>query len=223
MARAAPDGHTLAFSAVSPLTLRPHLGAVGYDPLRDIVPVASVMFTPVVLVGTPAFSGSQFADVVAQARARPHELRWASSGLATAGHLVLEQVQMGSGIRVTHIPYKGGGQQLTDALGGQFELLSTNVAPAQLRHIEAGRFKPLAVGSPERLAVLPGVPTFAELGLPQANITSLFGVSPIPMKVAVGVAAYLYLYLIVAFASLYLLFSPASTKWLHSEDPIDAD
>jgi tripartite-type tricarboxylate transporter receptor subunit TctC len=176
LARSAADGHTLAFSAVSPLTLRPHLGAVGYDPLRDIVPVASVMFTPVVLVGTPAFSGSQFADVVAQARARPHELRWASSGLATAGHLVLEQVQMGSGIRVTHIPYKGGGQQLTDALGGQFELLSTNVAPAQLRHIEAGRFKPLAVGSPERLAVLPGVPTFAELGLPQANITSLFGV-----------------------------------------------
>lgn len=175
LARAAPDGLTLAFSAVSPLTLRPHWGSVGYDPLHDIVPVASVMFTPVVLVGTPAFTGWRFADVLAQARARPHALRWATSGLATAGHLVLEQVQAGSGIQVTHIPYKGGGQQLTDALGGQFELLSTNVAPAQLRHIETGRFKALAVGSPERLAVLPQVPTFAELGLPQANIASLFG------------------------------------------------
>lgn len=175
LARSAPDGLTLAFSALSPLTLRPHLGTVGYDPLHDIVPVASVMLTPVVLVGTPAFSGSRFADVLAQARARPHALRWATSGLATAGHLVLEQVQMGSGIQVTHIPYKGGGQQLTDALGGQFELLSTNVALAQLRYMESGRFKPLAVGAPERLAVLPQVPTFAELGLPQANITSLFG------------------------------------------------
>ncbi|MES2842095.1 MAG: tripartite tricarboxylate transporter substrate binding protein [Pseudomonadota bacterium] len=175
LARAEPDGHTLAFSAVSPLTLRPHLGVVGQDPLRGIEPVASVMYTPVLLVGTPAFSGHNFADVLSQARERPEALRWATSGLATAGHLVLEQVQLGSGIVVTHIPYKGGGQQLTDALGGQFELLSTNVAPTQLSHIEAGRFKPLAVGAPQRLDVLPQVPTFAELGLPHANVSSLFG------------------------------------------------
>ena len=175
LARAPADGCTLAFSAISPLSLRPHLGAVGVDPLRDIEPVASVMVTPVLLVGTPAFTGRDFSDLLRQARARPHSLRWASSGLGTAGHLVLEQVQLGSGIAVTHIPYKGGGQQLTDALGGQFELLSTNVAPAQLSHIEAGRFKPLAVGAPHRLEVLPTVPTFAELGLPQANIASLFG------------------------------------------------
>lgn len=176
LARAPADGHTLAYSAVSPLTLRPHLSAVGYEPLRDIAPVASVMDTPVLLVGTPAFTGDSFVDLLAQARARPKALRWATSGQATAGHLVLEQVQLGGSVEVTHIPYKGGGQQLTDALGGQFELLSTNVAPAQLRHIAAGRFKPLAVGAPHRLDVLPQVPTFAELGLPNANITSLFGV-----------------------------------------------
>ncbi|QHE85800.1 Bug family tripartite tricarboxylate transporter substrate binding protein [Hydrogenophaga sp. BPS33] len=175
LARAPADGHTLAFSAISPLTLRPHLGPVAYDPLRDIAPVASVMFTPVLLVGTPAFTGRDFSDVLAQARAHPSVLRWATSGVATAGHLVLEQVQWGAGIAVTHVPYKGGGQQLNDALGGQFELLSTNVAPAQLSHVRAGRFKALAVGAPHRLDVLPQVPTFAELGLPQANITSLFG------------------------------------------------
>jgi tripartite-type tricarboxylate transporter receptor subunit TctC len=176
LARSAPDGYTLAFSAVSPLTLRAQVGRTGEDPLHGIEPVASVMHTPVLLVGTPAFSGRSFADVLALARERPRALRWATSGQATAGHLVLEQVQSGSGIAVTHIPYKGGGQQLTDALGGQFELLSTNVAPAQLRHIDTGRFQPLAVGAPQRLDVLPQVPTFAELGLPHANVSSLFGV-----------------------------------------------
>lgn len=175
LARAAPDGHTLAFSATSPLTLRPHLGPVGFDPLRDVAPVASAMVTPVLLVGTPAFTGERFADLLQQARERPGALRWATSGVATAGHLVLEQVQAGAGIAVTHIPYKGGGQQINDALGGQFELLSTNVAPLQLQHVAAGRFKPLAVGAPRRLDVLPEVPTFAELGLPQANVSSLFG------------------------------------------------
>lgn len=175
LARATPDGHTLAFSAISPLTLRPHLGPMGFDPLRDVAPVAGVMFTPVLLVGTPAFTGHRFADLLSQARERPRALRWATSGVATAGHLVLEQVQAGSGIAVTHVPYKGGGQQLNDALGGQFELLSTNVAPVQLSHVEAGRFRPLAVGAPRRLDVLPTVPTFTELGLPHANIGSLFG------------------------------------------------
>jgi tripartite-type tricarboxylate transporter receptor subunit TctC len=175
LARAAPDGHTLAFSAISPLTLRPHLGPMGFDPLRDVAPVAGVMFTPVLLVGTPAFTGHRFADLLSQARERPRALRWATSGVATAGHLVLEQVQAGSGIAVTHVPYKGGGQQLNDALGGQFELLSTNAAPAQWRHVAAGRLRPLAVGAPQRLDALPAVPTFNELGLPQANIGSLFG------------------------------------------------
>lgn len=186
LAQAAPDGHTLAFSAVSPLTLRPHLGPVGYDPFKDIAPVAGVMFTPVLLVGTPAFTGRDFAGLLAQARARPGALRWASSGVATAGHLVLEQVQAGAGVRVTHVPYKGGGQQINDALAGQFELLSTNVAAAQLRHVASGRFTPLAVGAPQRLEVLAQVPTFAELGLAQANVSSLLGIfapgrTPLPV------------------------------------------
>ncbi|MBX3586856.1 MAG: tripartite tricarboxylate transporter substrate binding protein [Ramlibacter sp.] len=176
LARAPADGHTLAFSAVSPLTLRPQPAPGGDDPLAGILPVAGVMYTPVLLVGTPAFQGHGFADLLAQARARPEQLRWATSGQATAGHLVLEQVQLGAGIHVTHVPYKGGGRQLTDALGGQFELLSTNVAAMQLELIAAGRLQPLAVGAPRRLEVLPQVPTFTELGLPRANISSLFGV-----------------------------------------------
>jgi len=174
--RSPPDGHTLAFSAVSPLTVRPHLERVRYDPLRDIAPVAGVMYTPVLLVGTPAFHGNDFAGLLAQARTRPGALRWATSGVATAGHLVLEQVRLAAGVDITHVPYKGGGQQLSDALGGQFELLSTNLAPDPLQHVRGGRFKPLAVGAPSRVPALPQVPTFAELGIAQANLASLFGV-----------------------------------------------
>ncbi|MCJ0762606.1 Bug family tripartite tricarboxylate transporter substrate binding protein [Variovorax terrae] len=176
LAREAPDGYTLAFSAISPLTLRPHLASARYQPLKDIAPVASIMYTPVLLVGTPAFKGNSFQDLLQEARANPGGLRWASSGQATAGHLVMEQVRIQSGTRITHIPYKGGGQQLNDALSGQFELLSTNMGTAQLGYIRAGRLKPLAVGAPTRLDALPQVPTFTELGFPLANQVSLFGV-----------------------------------------------
>ena len=175
LASAAPDGHTLAFSATSPLTLYPQLSRVRYDPQRNISPVASVMLTPSLLVGTPAFSGTGLPDVLAQAHARPGQLRWATTGAGTTGHLVLAQWQRASGALVSHIPYKGGGQQLADALAGQFELLSTNVGGLQLAHIRSGKFKPLAVGAPQRLAALPKVPTWAELGYPLANLASVFG------------------------------------------------
>jgi tripartite-type tricarboxylate transporter receptor subunit TctC len=176
VAKAAPDGSVVGFSAISPLALNPHLGRMNFDPLRDVAPVASVMYTPVLVVGTPAFEGRSFTDVLAAARARPGQVRWATSGQATVGHLVLEQVKAAAGVDITHIPYKGGGQQLTDALSGQFEILSTNVAAAQLQHVKEGRLRALAAGAPARLEALPDVPTLAELGFAQANLVSLFGV-----------------------------------------------
>ncbi|MEO8023505.1 tripartite tricarboxylate transporter substrate binding protein [Polaromonas sp.] len=176
VAKAAPDGYTLGFSSISPLALNPHLGKLPYDPAKDITPVASVMYSPVVLLATPAFEGKDFKDMLALAKARPGSVRWATSGLATVGHIVLEQVQQGTKLAFTHVPYKGGGQQLTDALGGQFEVLSTNLSAAVMPHIKSGKLRPLAVGAPARVDTLPQVPTFAELGLPPANLSSLFGV-----------------------------------------------
>lgn len=176
LARAAPDGCTLAFSAISPLTLQPLLARVAYDPLRGFAPVASVMRTPVLVVGTPVFAGRSFRDLVAMARSRPGALRWASSGVATIGHMVLAQVRMQSRTDITHIPYQGGGPQLNDALSGQFEVLSTNVAAQQLQYIESGRLRALAVGAPARIEALPSVPTLAELGFEKANRDSLFGI-----------------------------------------------
>lgn len=175
VAKAAPDGYTLGFAAVSPLALNPHLGKSPFDPQKDITPVVSVMYSPVLLLGTSASKAADFKGLLAAAQAAPGAVRWATSGQASLGHIMLEQIMAKSQVQITHIPYKGGGQQMNDALGGQFEVLSTNAGPAVLQHIQAGKLKPLAVGAPARLDSLPQVPTLAELGQPAANLSSLFG------------------------------------------------
>lgn len=175
VAKAQPDGYTIGFSAISPLALNPHLGKTPFDPLRDISPVASVMYSPVLLLATPATEAKDLKELVAAAKAKPGAVRWATSGPASLGHVVLEQFKSAAGVDITHVPYKGGGQQITDALGGQFEVLSVNAGPAVLQHVKAGKLRALAVGAPSRLESLPQVPTLGELGYPAANMTSLFG------------------------------------------------
>ena len=176
VAKAAPDGYTLGFSAISPLALNPHLGKSPFDPAKDIVPVASVMVSPVLLLATPATDAKDFNALLAGARARPGAVRWATSGPASLGHIMLEQLKAAARVDITHVPYKGGGQQMNDALSGQFEVLSTNASGAVMQHIQAGKLRPLAVGAPARLETLPAVPTLAELGFASANLSSVFGV-----------------------------------------------
>ncbi len=175
VAKATPDGYTIGFSSVSPLVLSPAIREVPYDPLSDIAPVASVMVSPVVLLGTKAFSGKSMADLIAQSQAAPGSLRWSTSGMGSLGHLMLEQLQQAGKIEVTHVPYKGAGQQLADALGGQFELISTNMSPALKAHVANGAFVPLAIAAPARVDSMPQVPTFNELGYAAANKMSVFG------------------------------------------------
>jgi tripartite-type tricarboxylate transporter receptor subunit TctC len=176
VAKAAPDGYTLGFSAVSPLVLSPHLTKVPYDPLKDIAPVASVMYSPVLLLATSASDAKSLADLIATARAKPGVIRWSTSGPGSLGHIMLEQLQSAAKVQFTHIPYKGGGQQITDGIGGQFELMSVNAGPALMQNVKAGKLRALAVGAPSRLPTLPAVPTMAELGYPAANLTSVFGI-----------------------------------------------
>lgn len=187
LTRAPPDGRTLVFSAISPLTIAPLPGAAVFDP-ADIAPLMSVMSTPLLIVGTPALAADSLAAAVARAKASPGALRWATSGVATTGHRALEHIQAASGAEFTHVPYRGGGPQITDALAGQFELLSTNVAAPQLRYVREGRLTALAIGAPARLSVLPGVPTLAEAGYPAANLWSTFGLFA-PARTPPGVVA----------------------------------
>jgi tripartite-type tricarboxylate transporter receptor subunit TctC len=176
LARAAPDGNTLAYTAVSTLTLLPQVQRVNYDAASDFAPVIAVTHTPTLLVGTPSFQGEHLRDLMPRANATPQGLRWATSGVGTTGHALLEEMRLQTGANIVHIPYKGGAAQINDALAGHFELLSTNVGPTQLKLIVSGRLKPLAVGAARRIKSLPHVPTFQELGFPGANLSSLFGI-----------------------------------------------
>ena len=141
VAKAAPDGYMIGFAAISPLVLNPHIGKVGYDPLKDIVPVVSVMFSPVVLLATPAFDGKDFASLKRGAcQARRGAL--GHVGVMTVGHITLEQIKARAKVDITHIPYKGGGQVMTDAVGGQFEVFTSNPGPSLSPYMASGKLAP---------------------------------------------------------------------------------
>jgi tripartite-type tricarboxylate transporter receptor subunit TctC len=171
----ADDGHTLAFAAISPLTLNPHIMKVQYDPLKDFLPVASVMYSPVYVLATARFKGASFNDAITMAKADPGKVSIASSGFGTLGHIMIEQIRRKSGADLTHVPYKGGPQLVTDAAGGQFDLFVANPFAAVNNLIDEGKLRVLAVTGPRRLPNMAQVPTLAELGYPEANLTSLFG------------------------------------------------
>ncbi|WP_226858134.1 Bug family tripartite tricarboxylate transporter substrate binding protein [Diaphorobacter aerolatus] len=175
VAKARPDGYTLALSAISPLTLSPHLNKLGYDANKDIVAVAPMMYSPVYVLATSAFNGSTWEDLIAQARAKPDTVRFATSGMGSVGHIMLEQIQVRTGARFIHVPYKGVGQTITDAVGGQFEVMTGNPFGTINTLIEQGKLRVLATTGPQRAPNQPAVATLAEKGVPEANLTSLFG------------------------------------------------
>lgn len=179
VAKAAHDGYTFGFSSISPLALNPHLMKPPFDPEKDIVPVVSVMYSPIVLLATGASDVKDVKDfpaLIALARAKPGMVTWATSGKGSVGHIMVEQIMRAAKVTILDVPYKGAGQQLQDALGGQFDVMSVNSAPMLAQQIKSGKLRPLAVAAPERLAAYPNQPTFSELGYPGANLSSLFGI-----------------------------------------------
>ena len=121
------DGHTFGFAAISPVALNPHLGKSPFDPARDIVPVASVMYSPVLLLATSATQARDMKELLASAKAHPGSVRWATSGPASLGHVMLEQLKAGAKVDITHIPYKGGGHELAAGI-------HVPLSPHTLRH-----------------------------------------------------------------------------------------
>jgi tripartite-type tricarboxylate transporter receptor subunit TctC len=145
-----------------------------YDVERDFAPVSMMATTPNVIVGPAGTPLRSVQALVAAAKARPDSIAYASSGVGSQLHLQMELLRSKAGIEIQHVPYRGTTQALTDLLGGRVQLLSSNL-PVVLPGIRDGRLHPLAVTTARRVASLPDVPTLAESGFPDIDVTSWYG------------------------------------------------
>lgn len=166
LAKSPPDGYTLVLlgggtHVINALLVR----NLPYDSVKDFAPIATVQRSDYVLVVHPSLPVADLKQLIALAKARPAQLSYASAGNGNMNHLAAELFNMLTGVRTLHIPYKGGGQALTDVMSGQVHMHFAVVVSA-LPHLRSGRLKPLAIGGDKRSPVLPDVPTFTEAGLP---------------------------------------------------------
>ena len=164
VARATPDGTSLLLDASS-FAVNPSLyPKLPYDSNTAFVPLAVLATFPNVLVCHPGFKAKSVQDVIAKAKAQPDAVAYASSGNGSAQHLAGALFEERTGVKLSHIPYRGGGPAMNDVMGGQVPLFFANVA-SSLGHIQAGKLRPLAVTSTLRARSLPNVPTMAEVGV----------------------------------------------------------
>lgn len=148
---------------------------IGYDPVKDFVPIAPVATIPFALVTRTALPARSYAEFMALGQGRAEPLTYASAGVGTSNHLAGELLQSMTGLKLTHVPYKGSAPALNDLLGGHVDLMFDLVLTAT-RHVKAGSVRALAVTSPRRSEQMPDVPTFAELGLPAYDVSAWFGI-----------------------------------------------
>jgi tripartite-type tricarboxylate transporter receptor subunit TctC len=176
VARANPDGYTLLLSSSSMSSAIILHQSLPYDVLRDLEPVAMFGAQPSVLVAAPSQGFKSVADLVKTAKARPGELDFASAGIGSASHISGELFRLAAGLDVQHIPYRGPVEALTDVITGRVNFYFLPIAPA-LPMIDQGKVVALAVSTPQRAPALPGVPTVAEAGYPDATYLFWSGLS----------------------------------------------
>ncbi len=175
VSRARPDGCTLLVGNTS-LTFAPVVYAEsGFDLLRDFTPVAAIAGVPVGLVVNPAkLDVKDLAGFLAAARKSPEAINIGSSGLGTMAHLAIELLQRRTGIKLTHVPYRGGGPALQDLLSGQLDATFQPFSTVS-SYVQSGRLRALAIATSQREPLLPKVPTFAEAGVPDFNVSTWYG------------------------------------------------
>ena len=182
--RAAPDGYTLTLITPS-YAINPSLYSLKFDAAADYTPIVSVARGPYVLVVHPSLPAKNVRELITLAKSRPGQIAYGSSGNGAIVHLTTELFLYMAGVQMVHVPYKGGGQALTDVIAGQIQLVFAT-SQTGLPQVKAGRLRALAVTTPQRIAAEPALPTIAEAGVPGYEVTNwhaLIGPKGLPRSI----------------------------------------
>lgn len=174
VAKAAPDGYTVAIASAGALAISPSMEKVAYDTLKDLAPVTLVATVPEMLVVATDVPAKNMSELVALAKAQPGKLNFASSGPGSLPHLACELFKLTAKIDIVHVPYRGAAPAVNDLLGQQVQMTFLDL-PVTLPQIKAGTLRPIALGGRERAPTAPDVPTTAEAGMPDLIIENWYG------------------------------------------------
>ncbi|QIL80032.1 tripartite tricarboxylate transporter substrate binding protein [Diaphorobacter sp. HDW4A] len=193
VAKAKPDGYTLLVGSLANMVVNSYVYKnLPYNPQKDLLAVHGVMSMPIVIAARGNLPQKTLKDVIESSKTKPEGLTYGSAGNGSVSHLTAEQMKTQTHAKLEHVPYKGSAPAITDLLAGNIDL-AFDYAATTAPYFESGKLIPLAVTSTKRLAILPQVPTLAELGYPQASVTSWLGIfvpagTPVDVVSKLGVA-----------------------------------
>jgi tripartite-type tricarboxylate transporter receptor subunit TctC len=192
LARSGADGHTIGIGATGALVINPHVpdASANFEPLRELTPIAKLVDIPLVFVANPDAGVKSLKELVERSQQKPDGLSYGSTGVNSAQHLAIELLKKATKANLVHVPYRGSAPAMTDVLGGQIPLCSVDLTSAH-PHIKAGKVVPLAIMSARRVDLAPDIPTVAEQGVPNFEVSAwlgMLGPAGIPKEIVVRVS-----------------------------------